>query len=297
MTTYNTETLSTQFINKAFIDKLDNGFEKEASVAMSTFVRQKLREDGFARQILPPILVTAAELDRQLTEEPTIIVEKEMDSVAANLPFLSKPKPRYFKGDRYAVTFGKIESDEFTKSKFELATYRTDIRTVLQENSVKDIQKQEDQNFYNQTMAVAQANSSVYNIGGGFSINNLKTAVQYLTKKQLPVGTILMTQSMYADYITQPSTQMGADLVSQLVAGEKNLNKFYGWDILVTNKNDILPDNQVGIFTSQPYLGQSYLLQDAVVFIKTEADLVTFKTYESYGLGIGNINGIIYANF
>lgn len=294
---YNTETINVQFLNQSFLDKLDQGMEKEASVAMSAFVRQKLREDGFTRKILPPTMITAAELDRQLTEEPTVIVEKEPDSVAANLPFLARPEPRYFTGVRYPVTFQKIQSAEFNKSKFELATYRTDIRTVLQENSVKDLQKQEDQNFYNNVVSVATANSAVYNIGGGFSIPNMMTATKYLVQKQVPVGAILMTQSLYADYLKQPATQIGSPLASELTAGEKTLDNFFGFKIIVTNKNDILPDNQVLIFTAQQYLGQSYLLQDATVFLKTEADMVTFTTYEAIGLGIGNINGLVVANF
>ena len=294
---YNTETINVQFLNQSFLDKIDNGMEKQAGEAMSAFVRQKLREDGFTRKLLPPTMITAAELDRQLTEEPTVIVEKEPDSIAANLPFLSRPEPRYFTGVRYPVTFQKIQSAEFSKSKFELATYRTDIRTVLQENSVKDLQKQEDQNFYNSLMSVAQANNAVYSIGGGFSIPNMMTAVKYLLAKQVPVGAILMTQSMYADYLKQPSTQIGSPLASSLVSGEKTLDNFFGFKIIVTNKNDILPDNQAIILTAQQYLGQSYLLQDATVFLKSEADVVSFTTYEAIGVGLGNINGFVVANF
>ena len=294
---YNTETINVQFLNQSFLDKLDQGLEKEAGVAMSAFVRQKLREDGFTRKILPPTMVTAAELDRQLTEEPTVIVEKEPDSVAANLPFLSRPTPRYFAGARYPVTFQKIQSAEFSKSKFELATYRTDIRTVLQENSVKDLQKQEDQNFYNNVVSVASSNSSVYNIGGGFTIPSMMQATKYLLGKQVPIGSILMTQSMYADYLKQPATQVGSELASALTSGEKTLDNFFGFKIIVTNKNDILPDNQVIIFTATQYLGQSYLLQDATVFLKTEADIVNFTTYEAIGVGLGNINGVVVANF
>jgi hypothetical protein len=294
---YNTETINVQFLNQSFLDKLDQGLEKEAGVAMSAFVRQKLREDGFTRKILPPTMITAAELDRQLTEEPTVIVEKEPDSVAANLPFLSRPTPRYFTGARYPVTFQKIQSAEFSKSKFELATYRTDIRTVLQENSVKDLQKQEDQNFYNNVVSVASSNSSVYNIGGGFTIPSMMQATKYLLGKQVPIGSILMTQSMYADYLKQPATQVGSGLASALTSGEKTLDNFFGFKLIVTNKNDILPDNQVIIFTATQYLGQSYLLQDATVFLKTEADIVNFTTYEAIGVGLGNINGVVVANF
>jgi hypothetical protein len=294
---YNTETINAQFINQAFMSKLDAGLEKEAGVAMSAFVRQKLREEGFTRKILEPTMVSAAELDRQLTEEPTVIVEKEPDSVAANLPFLGRPEPRYFTGLRYPVTFHKIQSAEFKKSKFELATYRTDIRTVLQENSVKDLQKQEDENFYNSILAVAQANGKMYSVTGGFSVSNLMEGVKYLTKNQVPVGSILMTQSMYADLIKQPSTQFGSPLASGLASGERSLDNFFGFKIITTNKNDILPDNRVLFFTAPQYLGQFYILQDATVFLKTEADMVSFTTYSAPGIGIGNINGVVSLDF
>lgn len=294
---YNTETVNAQFLNQSFMSKLDSGLEKEASVAMSAFVRQRLREEGFTRKILEPTMVTAAELDRQITEEPTIIVEKEPDSIAANLPFLGRPEPRYFTGVRYPVTFHKIQSAEFKKSKFELATYRTDIRTVLQENSVKDLQKQEDENFINNILSVAQANGNMYSVTGGFNVPNLMEGVKYLVKKQLPVATLLMTQSMYADLLKQPSTQVGSPLASSLMSGERSLDNFFGFKIVTTNKNDLVPDNRVFVFTAPQYLGQFYLLQDATVFLKTEADMVSFTTYAAPGIGIGNVNGVITLDF
>lgn len=299
MSNYNTETLNIQFLNQSFLDKLDQGMVKEAGVAMSAFVRQKLREDGFTRKILAPTLVTAAELDRQLTEEPVIIVEKEPDSVAANLPFLGRPEPRYFTGARYPVTFSKIQSAEFKKSKFELATYRTDIRTVLQENSIKDLQKQEDENFYNGCIKIASDAGNIVNIsvGSGTIVAALKNAVKALLQKQVPVGTILMTQSLYADVLATPATQIGSGLASDLTRGSTNLDNLFGFKIVTTNKNDILGDSQCMIFTAPQYLGQMYLLQDATIYLKSEADMVSFTCYEAPGIGIGNVNGFVVANF
>jgi len=297
MSNYQTESINVQFINQSFLDKVDSGLTKEAGVAMSAFVRQKLRENGFTRKILNPITITAAELDRQTTEEPTVIVEKEPDSVAANMPFLGRPEIRYFTGSRYAITFSKIESAEFKKSKFELATYRTDIRTVLQENSVKDLQKQEDSNFYNNVTTVAAANGNTYNVAGGFTVQTLMNGIKNLIANQLPVGCILMTQEMYADLLKQPSTQVGSPAASSLFMGQSNLDNFFGYKIITTIKNDILPNNQAIVFAPPEYLGQFYLLQDAMVFLKTEADIITFRTYEAIGSGLGNVNGAVVLNF
>lgn len=297
MAGYNTETVNVQFLNQSFLDKIDQGLTKEAGIAMSAFVRQKLREDGFTRKILEPLMVTAADLDRQTTEEPTIIVEKEPDSIAANIPFQARAEIRYFTGSRYAVTFQKVESQEFKKSKFELATYRTDIRTVLQENSVKDIQKQEDVAFYNAITAVASANNNTFNVAGGFTVQTLMNGIKNLLANQLPVGCVLMTQQMYADLLKQPATQVGSPLASELMKGQATLDNFFGFRIVTTNKNDILPANQAIVFAPPQYLGQMYLLQDAMVFLKTEADLITFLTYEAIGIGLGNVNGAVVLNF
>lgn len=297
MSNYNTETVNVQFLNQSFLDKIDQGMTKEAGVAMSAFVRQKLREDGFTRKILNPIQVTAAELDRQLTEEPTIIVEKEPDSVAANLPFLGRAEIRYFKTSRYPVTFQKITSAEFKKSKFELATYRTDIRTVLQENSVKDLQEQEDINFYNNIVSVATANSNVHTMGGGFTKANLLAGVKYMLTNRLPVGCILMTQSMYNDLLAFPSTEIGSPAASELFRGQATLDNFFGYKIITTNKADILPTNRAIVFAPEAYLGQFYMLQDATVFLKAEQDMIQFSTYEAAGVGIGNVNGAVVLDF
>ncbi len=297
MSGYSTETINQQFLNQSFLDKLDQGMTKEAGAAMSAFVRQKLREDGFTRKILQPRMITATELDRQLTEEPTVIVEKEPDSVAANMPFLGRAKIRYFTGSRYPVTFQKITSDKFVKSKFELATYRTDIRTILQENSVKDLQEQEDRNFYNNIVSIATANSNVSTISGGFTKANLMAAVKKLQAKKLPVGCILMTQQMYSDLLTFPATDIGSPAASELYRGQSSLDNFFGYKIITTNKNDILPTNRVVIFTAQEYLGQFYSLQEPTVFLKTEADMIEFTTYEAVGSGIGNVNGAIVCDF
>lgn len=284
-------------MNQSFLEKLDNGMEKEASVAASSFVRQKLREDGFTRQILSPELVTAADLDRQITEEPTIIATKEPDSIAATVPFLGRGDVRYYQTSRYPVTFFKIESEEFKKSKFELATERVDIRTIIQENSVKDLQKQEDKTFYSGIVSTATAAGNVKSISGGFTVPNLMKGIKYLLANQLPVGCILMGQEMYADLLAQPSTQIGSPAASELFRGQATLDNAFGYKIIVTNKNDILPANRAIAFAPSKFLGQMYLLQDATVFLKTEADILTMKTYEAAGIGIGNINGAVVLDF
>ncbi len=294
---YNTETPNVQFLNASFMDKIEQGMTKEAGIAMSAFVRQKLREDGFTRKILPFQPITAAELDRQLTEEPTVICEKEPDSVAATLPFLGRAPIRYWTTPRYPVTFQKLSSEDFRKSKYELMTYRTDIRTILQENSIKDMQAQEDVGFYNNILSVATANSNVFTIAGGFSKTNLLAGVKKLLEKKLPVGCILMSQSLYNDLLSFPSTDIGSPAASALYMGETSLKSPFGYNIITTNKTEIIPTNQMVVFAPPQFLGQAYALQDATVFLKSEKDMIEFVAYEAIGVGLGNVNGAVVINF
>ncbi len=294
---YNTETTQVQFINQAFVDKLNRGMTKEAELAMTTFVRQKLREMGFARKILGFNPITPAELDRQTTEEPTVIVEKEPDSVAASMGFTGRGAIRYFKAARYPVTFEKIESEDFRKSKFELSTYRTDIPTILQENSVRDLQTQEDTGLYQNVLSIANTTGNVYNLTGGLTSQNLLTGVSYLVKNQLPVGKVLMTQSAYLTLIGQPATNIGSIAASELFKGQTGISTPYGFEIITTIKNDVLPDNQFIVFAQPNYLGQFYALQDATIFLKAEKDMVEFSVYESVGIGIGNVKAAVVCNF
>ena len=247
--------------------------------------------------MLPFQPITAAELDRQLTEEPTVICEKEPDSVAATLPFLGRAPIRYWTTPRYPVTFQKLSSDDFRKSKYELMTYRTDIRTVLQENSIKDMQAKEDEGFYNNILSVATANSNVFTISGGFSKTNLLAGVKKMVEKKLPVGCILMSQSLYNDLLAFPSTDIGSPAASALYMGETSLKSPFGYNIITTNKTEIIPTNQMVVFAPPQFLGQAYALQDATVFLKAEADMIQWSAYEAIGIGLGNVNGAVVVNF
>jgi hypothetical protein len=119
----------------------------------------------------------------------------------------------------------------------------------------------------------------------------------YLAKKQLPIGKILMTQSAYLTLIGQPATNIGSIAASELFKGETGISTPYGFEIVTTIKNDVLPDNQFIVFTQPEYLGQMLALQDATVFLKVEKDMVEFSVYEAVGVGIGNTNGAIVCNF
>jgi hypothetical protein len=156
-----TTKVSAQFVNSSFIRKLEEGRTKEAQDQGTAFIRQKMRQAAFCREILPPVVISEDEIDRDVnTDLPQKIIEKEPDSVATFVTFKGTGDRTWFSGPRYKVIFGKIESQRFVKSKFELMTYQNDIRQILSDNSVKDMADVEDGKF------IETAAAAIYNKTG-----------------------------------------------------------------------------------------------------------------------------------
>jgi hypothetical protein len=294
---YNTETsrVSAQLVNSNFIRKIENGQTKEAQAEGSAFIRSKLRQASFAREILPPQLLSDDELDRdEHTDLPKKIVEIEPDSRATFVPFKGTGPRTWFKGPRYAVYFGKTESQRFRKSKFELMTYQNDIRKILSDNSVKDMADQEDERFYETLDTIISMNpAQELTPVGGLTADNVADAFKNLTSRRIPVGKILMTKELYYDCLKLPATSVGDPVAARHYdEGVENENVLWGYPVITTIKNDILPANEFFVFGPQEYLGNFFLLQDATLFIKQEADMIEFFSYAAPGIGIGNTKSI-----
>ena len=139
-------------MNKEFFEKISSRnpeLVKQAEDSVNDFTRFKMREDGFARRILPPVPLTNDEIDRVVeTDNPCKIVDMEPDSPAAlSIPFATNPKNLWIRGRRYRVTLSRIVTPRFTKDVDQLRTWIMDIRQVLSDNSIKDMLAEEDGKF------------------------------------------------------------------------------------------------------------------------------------------------------
>jgi hypothetical protein len=290
-----TEKVSAQFINSNFVRKLEQGRVKEASEEGSAFIRTKLRQEAFVREILPPVLLSDDEIDRdENTDQPKKIVEKEPDSVATFVPFYGTGPRTLFRGPRYSVFFGKTESQRFRKSKFELMTYQNDIRKILSDNSVKDMADQEDKKFLDTVNAILAATPAQVVAGTGFNSAAFKLGFQNLVSRRLPIGKLLMTKQTYYEALDLPATSVGNDVASRHYAeGIEKEERLWGIPVISTIKTDILTpqagaSHSVYVFAPENFFGNFFLLQDATLFIKQEADMIFFHTYAAPGIGIGN---------
>jgi len=289
------EGLDATTFNNLFIERLDTteGLQKTAA-AGAAFVRAKIREIGFARRILPPESVTRADCTRSTDHDTLIkIVDIEHDSKAKAINFSSEADERYIQGKRYALGFFKIESDKFVKSEGELLAYDYPITKVIEENSVKDIQRVEDEKFIEYAeAAIAITGKRLVSTSTAISRRDVASLFKMITFDALEVGCILMNQVDFEDWLVQPATDVGSPLASEMVVDGYKYPTIMRRKLVVTNKHDILLPGEVWAFTSPAYLGNFFILNDMKFWIKKEADLVVWKTWEYIAEGFGNIKGI-----
>ena len=283
---------SASFVNSNFLRKLEEGQVKEAQEESSAFIREKLRQEAAVREIIVPEGITEEQLDRdEATDQPKKIIDKEPDSVATFVQFQGTGRRTWFRGPRYAIYFGKIESQRFTKSKFELMTYTSDIRKILSDNSVKDMADQEDAKFAELISAIVNLNLAQQS-GGPFQSGTFKQAMQAMLDREIPVGKMLMTKSQYLNALDLPATTVGDDIAKRhFDEGIESSQKLWGIPVVTTIKSTIYDPSKAWLFAPQApnnFLGNYYLLQDATLYIRQEADIIEFWSYEALGLGIGN---------
>jgi hypothetical protein len=290
-----TEGLDAVTFNNLFIERLDTteGLQKTAA-AGAAFVRAKIREIGFARRILPPENVTRADCTRS-TEHDTLIkiVDIEHDSKAKAVNFVGEADERYIQGKRYALPFFKVESEKFVKSEGELLAYDYPITKVIEENSVKDIQRAEDEKFIEYAeAAVAITGKRLVSTATAADRKELNSLFKMIDFDQLYVGTVLMNTVDFDDYMIQPATEVGSPLASEITVNGYKYPTILKRKLVVTNKHDIVLPGEVWAFTDPAYLGNFFILNDVKFWIKKEADLVIWKTWEYVAEGFGNIKSI-----
>ncbi|MAG64358.1 MAG: hypothetical protein CMK74_00560 [Pseudomonadales bacterium] len=290
---YATETqeVSAQLINSSFLRKLEEGREKEAADEGSAFIRTKMRQESYAREVIHPITLEDDQIDRdEDTDQPKKIVEKEPDSVATFVTFQGTGPRTWFRGKRFAVKFGKTESERFTKSKFELMTYQNDIRKILSDNSVKDMADEEDKKFTTTIDDIVALNAAVQLTSSpSFNSSAFRKAFQAMVKRRQPIGKILMTKELYYEALDLPATSVGDAVASRHYdQGIEEEEKLWGIPVISTMKSDILNAKKAYVFAPEDFLGCFFLLQDATLYIKQEADIVEFWSYAAPGMGIGN---------
>jgi hypothetical protein len=85
---------------------------------------------------------------------------------------------------------------------------------------------------------------------------------------------------------------MGGDLSEEVLLNGWSERTFLGCRWIITIKRDLVPTNTFYLFTEPKFLGKHFLLEDTTMWLKREAFMLEFFSYQTAGLSIGNINGV-----
>lgn len=303
--------ITTRERNQMLLSFLETpGQEKRASDAVTSFTRTTMREESFRRKLMPPVQVQNEDLVRQIdTDKPVIVVDKEPGSPAAiSLPFANLPINFYIKAPRYRVLFDRIVTPRFTKDVDELRTYIMDVRQVMSDNAIKDMLAEEDSKFLGAVNAALGSKDSVQplcgtamyrGLSGGISRDSTVEMLKIMNRTpfRLEPHSCLTNFVTWKEFMKWGRDEVGGDKSQDIVMHGMTEEEWLGKKWVVTIKRDLVPDDSVYLFADPKFIGKSFMLEDATLFIKREAFMIEYFAYETTGGAIAHVGGLARADF
>jgi len=279
-------------LNDLFRASLDQPEERaKLAEAGGAFVRQKLRELSFARRIVPPVMVTKDDCQRSEDHDGLVkIIDKEPDSKALPISFRGVPEAKYIDGERYTVYFFTISSEKFQKTEQELLSYEMPITKIIEENSVKDIQKVEDSRFMDYLALAIAASGQTQTISDTtVEKTGIAALSRVLTTAQLKLDVVLMTQHDFSDILAWDANSFGDKVASEVVIDGYKYDTLLGYKLVTTIKGDIVDEGKFYGFAAPQFLGNFFILNQTKFWVDKIANLISFQSWEDIAMGIGNV--------
>ena len=304
----NIQTLNRMLMHK--ITASDDGIVKDAAAAGTNMIRRRIREEGFTRRIIPPQTVTNEDLDRVLEHDRPVIIEdmEPLSPGAKSIPFGDSADTQFYYGNKYACVFNPITTPEWTKDINELRTYRMDLRQVITDNSLKDIQTEEDGKFIAVIDEIVGTVNGVgasgvqqnFEINGGITRDTYVEVLSKLEDQNLNNGVFLMNRRTAKEFLKWDRSEIGGDLAQDLLKqGLTALQEaiIFGTKHIFTIKREIVPDFTLYLFTEPGFFGKFYTLSDVTMYVEKKKDFLRFSAREVISVTIANVAGCAKVTF
>ena len=315
-----------------FLQMMDmEGGKEKIAQATSNYIRDKLREDSFLAQIIPPEDVTPDDCQVS-TEHDTIvkIVEVENEQTPAmRITFRGGNMAEFIRAPRVAVPFYTIMSPMFEKTEQELLAYQMPLTKLVERNAIKDIELIQDYVFllhiesavqFMQTDAnggtpAALATSDLppagttieQNISKGEGARNSSTddlivhpiirpdfprLMKMLSGTERNAKCMLITKPDYQDILQWTITDLGNRHTEGTLENGLALNTLFGLKVIQTIKTKVVRTGNVYCFTEPDFLGKFFVLNKVKFYLDKELNKIRFAAWEDIGSAIINIASI-----
>lgn len=290
---------------------------KQASAGSSDITRRVLRESSFVQHLQNIEPITADRMTRPVSsaagdspEIGVVICEMEPGSPQArSVPFFAGPTQNTFRGDIYLVRISKDDTPELYKNVDELALYKADIRALVTDNLLKDLDNKADYRYMATVKEIIGTSTTAVGPGGNYPYREVLGNVTRETYKStlLPLmdatlhnGVFLMSRQTAVSFLGWGRDMLGGDQAERIAAsGLSAMEKFewFGVPHIATIKNRLIPDGSVFHFAPQNMLGKFFEYQAPTVYIKKERDIITIYAARKYGYSIGNEAAVAHTRF
>jgi len=294
---YENDAIAISSFNENFLTKVASPTgQDELASAGRQYIKTELLETAFARAILPQEPITAAQAQRNVTDNSLYMIRDiEPDAAAVAVSNLGEPNGKYVKGARYIIPMVNFVTERYSITVQDLRAYQYKVTKRIEDKSVTILEKKEDALFM-RLAGSAVGNSHKIVKGSGATItrldwiklkNVLKSGLSaYPDTKQKEVHVVLMTSNDWEYVITLMA--QGDYFGKEMFMNGYTEELLWGTKTIRTIKTDILPVGHVWAFTKPDFLGHSFGLGDPNFEIHSRFGLIEWQTDMTVGYGIGN---------
>lgn len=286
----------------------------KAAASTTDMIRTRVREGSIARNVLEPRTIGAADLVPSLDDDdPRYIGEIEPNTPGGVvLPLAARPHGWYFHGQRYEARFSRVETPRYQKDTSQLLTYKTDLRQVLSDASLKDLLSLEDTRFLmmvnnmlsNSAMVAGQtiaASGTIQwdEIHDDINPSSVTDALTIMLRSNMGLkpATVLVNLNFATQMMKWGRDDFGGDLAEEVKKNGFTERTFMGVRWLITIKNWLVPDGVMYQFAPQEFIGETLILTDSTMHVRKDAYMIEFWSYQEVAQIIANICGVCRCDF
>ena len=292
--------------------------QTKAGAATTDMIRTRVREGSIARNVLKPRTIGASDLVPSLTDDdPRYIGEIEPDTPGGVVnPLGARPHAWWFFGKRYEARFNRLETPRYQKDVAQLLTYKTDLRRVLSDASLKDLLSLEDTRFIQMVNNMLSNNGTSVTMAAGevlpttgviqwdqinddVNLNSLGDAMTIMNRSNfgLNPATVLVNLNFAKQMMKLTRDEFGGDLAEEVHVNGFTERQFMGVRWLVTIKNWLVPNGTMFQFAPQEFIGETLVLEDSTMHVRKDAYNIEFWAYQMLAQIIANIAGVCRVDF
>lgn len=285
---------------------LRTGQHKTAAESLEAFTRTMLRERGIQRRLAPYVNITKDDLDRQYGKNVIVkLFEREPNSEGSvTMAFASKPATFWIRSEMWPVQLFLRRTPRYTVDVLQLITWDSDLRAIINDNQLKDLEAAEDTDYIN---TINQALGGVADqpvtwsgepqwvtMPTGIDRDSFFDGQKPMMKTPASFAPIsgLMNQITWLEFLKTRRDEFGGDGSEDILQNGIKTSKHWNMDWTVTIKRKLVPDGTIFYFGDMSTACRALSMVEPTMWVEKQETMIVYGTWELNGLGFGTTAGL-----